>query len=129
VQRRVLERRAQAEDRLLVGERLLGRAEALRDDVADAVIDHEVLGLDDLREAGDALGLRNRRLDEHDVRPGRHRVGVLDVEGALERPADHVVVVAVERWDGAGGLKHLQRRRVRQPEVGVELVQVLRDRR
>ena len=59
-----------ASDLGLGGEGLLGRAEALADHVAEMVIDHVFLGLDDLREPGHALGLRDRRLDQEDVGSG-----------------------------------------------------------
>ncbi len=86
-------RAAQRLDGLLGREGLLGRAEALADHVTDVVVDHVLLGLDDLREAGDALGLGDRRLDQDDVGPGRDRVGVLDVQGGFPGPPDHVGVV------------------------------------
>jgi hypothetical protein len=53
----VEERASQAEDRSFARERFFCRAEALWDDVAEVVIDDEVLGLYGLRKAVDPLGL------------------------------------------------------------------------
>src|SRR5215472_6850850 len=59
-------RAPQAEDGGGVRERLLRGPEALRHHVAEAVIDDEVLGLHDLREALHSLGLGLGRLDQQD---------------------------------------------------------------
>jgi hypothetical protein len=69
----------------------LGLAEALRDDVTDVVLDH-VLGR--VEDVGVVVA---RRYGEHDVRTGRGHVRPLDVERRLDRPAELVGVVDVER--------------------------------
>ena len=110
-------------------ERLLGRAEALADHVAETVVDHVVLGRDDLREPGHALGLRHRRLDQQDVRARRDGVRVLDVEGGLPGPAHHVGVVRVVGRDLSGRLNDVQRGGRGEVERLVKDVQVMADRR
>ena len=109
------------------GEGVLGRAEALRDDVADALVDQRLLGVHHLGQAGRALGLGNRGLDQNDVRPGRDRVGVLDVEGGLFGPAD--LSASVGSNAGMAAELHDLNRGVRQPPLGVEHVEVILDRR
>ena len=122
-------RAPQVEERLSVGECLLRRAEALADDVSEVMIDHIVLGLDDLRETGRSLGLRHRRLDQKDVRSGRHRVGVLDVERRLDPPVGLVGITRVERRYRSGWGDDLERRRCRQAVGRIERRQVAPNRR
>src|SRR5450755_4714475 len=66
---------AEGAQRSLIRERLLGRPEALADHVAEVVPDDVVLGLDDLREAGYALG---RVCDRAARRPVRSRTAGQD---------------------------------------------------
>jgi hypothetical protein len=70
-------------------ERLLGHAEALREDRTRRVaVDGVADGLEEVREALHALGLGRRHGEQDDVRVRRHRVGPLDVSVASPaRPA------------------------------------------
>ena len=101
---RRLERVTQVLERLRAAERLLGRAEALRDHVGQVVVDDVLLGVHHLREALHAERLGGWRVDEQDVRPGRHRMRRLDVERDLERPRRLVLLA---------GAVALRRRRLR----------------
>ena len=89
------------EERMLLREEtraraLLGLAEALRDDVAGMVVDGP------LRRRKHVDVAVRFRLDEEDVRAGRHRVRPENVEGRLEDPAVHVLVVRIERGNALG---------------------------
>ena len=57
--------------------------------VRQVVVDHVVLGLDDLRKTRHSLGLGHWRLYQQQVGPRRHGVRILDVERGLLGPADH----------------------------------------
>ena len=118
------------------GEGLLGHAEAHREHgpvgrAVDLVADR----LEQVREALHALGLRRGHAEQHDVRQRRHRVGPLDVEVRLARPArgaagarlavaDVLVVLAARLAD----LVELRVGQVR-VEAVVEDLQVVRSRR
>ncbi|HSZ30372.1 MAG TPA: hypothetical protein VK784_11550, partial [Pseudonocardiaceae bacterium] len=91
-------------------ERLLGGAEALADHVHVVVPEHVLLGGDDLREAVHALGLRDRRLDQQDVRAGGDRVRVLHVQRGLTGPGHVARVGWVIARDPADGRDDPQRR-------------------
>ncbi len=111
----------------LLGEAVLARAEAEADDVRTA-LGREVLDrVHHLGQALGALGLRDTRLDQLDLRAGRHGVRVLDVERGLAGPAGHVVVLGIERRDLAP-LLHVDLGG-RQAVLLVEHVQVVLDRR
>ena len=93
-------------------ERVLGRTPALRDDLAQVVVERV---LDQRRELGhslNAFGLGHGAREQDDRRAGRHRVRPLDVERGLESPVDHVAVRGVERH-GAERAQHRERRRGR----------------
>ena len=120
---------AQPLDRGAAGEGLLGGAEALADHVAEVVLEHVLLGRDDLREAVHALGLRHRGLDQQDAGARCDRVRVLHVQRGLPRPADHVGVARVVGGYPARGVDHGELRRCGQAEGPVEHAQVVPDRR
>jgi len=94
----------------------LGLAEALRDDVAQVVVDDVLAGVVHVRVVV-APGQR-----EQDLRARRGRVRPLDVEGHLRGSADLVAVLDVECRHALG--RDLLELRVGQPERGVEDLQV-----
>ena len=110
------------------GETQLAGAETLADDPAQVVVDDVGLRPDDGREAGTALVLRRRSLDQQDAGARRDRVGVLDVEVGLARPAGAIGRRPVgrhrARWLDDGEL-----RRRREPGGQVEDRQVAAHRR
>jgi hypothetical protein len=110
-------------------ERLLGGGEALADDVAETVVDHVLLGGDDLREARGAHRLVGWRLDEQDLRARRQCVGVLHVQGGLARGPDHFRVARVVGRNLSGRRDDLERSGRRVAEPLVEGGQVVPDRR
>ena len=118
------ERRPEAQQLRLRGEGLLGCAETHADHAAEVVPEHVRLGGHDLCEAGRALDLRGRRLDQHDAGSGRDHVRPLDVQGRLHR-AGFALLAARPRRDRAGRGDHPERRRGRQPEGRIEVPQVL----
>ena len=120
---------AQRQDRELAREGLLGRPEALADHVAEAMVDHVVLSLDDLGKPLHAGGLVDRRFHQQNVCPGSHRVGVLDVQRRLNAPSALFKVGRVIRRDRPGRLDDLERRRRRQVGLLIKRHQVALDRR
>ncbi len=120
---------AQGLDCGFAGKGLLGGAEALADHVAQVVVEHVLLGRDDLREAVHALGLRDRRLDQQDVRPRSDRVGPLHVQRGLAGPADHVRAGRVVGGNPSRGADDLELRRGGQAVGPVEDGQVVPDGR
>jgi hypothetical protein len=64
----------------VVDEIVLAVAQAHRDDVGQVLVGDHLDGLGYLRPALHADGFRHRRVDEEDVRIGRHRVDGLRVE-------------------------------------------------
>ncbi len=110
-------------------EGFLGGAEALADHVHVIVAEHVLFGGHDLREAVHALGLRDRRLDQQDVRARRDRVGPLHVQRGLAGPADHVGVGRVVGGHPPRGLDDLEPGRGGQAVGLVEDGQVVPDGR
>jgi hypothetical protein len=100
----------------------------VRDDVGEVVVEHVLLRRDDLRETGDPLGLRDRRLDEEDVGARGDRVRPFDVQRGLAGPPELLGVAAVE-GRGLAGRMHDRQLGVGVAEGGVERVQVLADGR